>query len=59
MLLELLVGTRKKQLVSSTILLIIMFLIYIRNKNSQAEEIKVRFTDRDKKKVWISSCLGR
>ena len=53
-LVELLMGSRKKQLVSSTILLIIMFLIYVRNKNGQTPEIKFKLSDRAKKKVTMA-----
>ena len=51
MLIDMLIGTSKKKLISSTILLIIVFLIHVRNKQSTRKEIKLNLKDKDKKKV--------
>lgn len=51
MLIDMLIGTSKKKLISSTILLIIVFLIHVRNKQSTKKEIKLNLKDKDKKKV--------
>ena len=59
MLTELLVGSRKKQLISSTILLIVLFLVHVKNKNGSGEEIKIKLHHRDKKKVQNYPNLGR
>lgn len=40
-LVDLFVGSRKKQLISSTIILIILFLLHVRNKNSK-DELKIK-----------------
>ena len=58
MLTDLLIGTRKKQLISSTILLIILFLIHVKNKNGNAVEIKLKINDKDKRKVIIQLKIG-
>ena len=58
MLLELLVGSRKKQLISSTILLIVLFLVHVKNKNGNVEDIKIKQYHKDKKKVKIMLIQG-
>ena len=47
-LIDILAGSRNKQLVSATILLIIGFLLHIKNKKSYTENIKFK---QDKTKV--------
>ena len=54
MLIDLLMGSRKKQLISSTIILIIFFLIHVRNKKDSTDDIKIKLLDKDKKKVIFS-----
>ena len=48
---EFILGSRKKQLISATILLIIGFLLHIRNKKSYTETLKLKL---DKSKVIIA-----
>ena len=48
---DLLLGTRKKQMISGAILVIIAFLIHIKNLNSGAENLKLKPRTKDKKKV--------
>lgn len=45
---DLLVGNKKRQLVSATILLIIGFLIHIRNKKPEVDSLRVSRLDQDK-----------
>ena len=63
MLTELLVGSRKKQLISSTILLIVLFLVHVKNKNGSGGEVTIKLHHKDKKKVknktnsgWQGKC---
>ena len=58
MLTDLLVGSRKKQLISSTILLIVLFLVHVKNKNGNTDDIKIKLHHKDKKKVRICANLG-
>lgn len=48
---DLLLGTRKKKLISGAILLIIAFLLHVRNMNANAETMKLKLRDKDRKKV--------
>lgn len=50
-LLDMFVGTTKRKVVSSTILLIIAFLIYVKNIKSGTDQIKIKLKDKDFKKV--------
>lgn len=52
-LINMLIGTGKKQFISSTIILIILFLVHVKNKNSSIDDLKIKYSDKDKKKVWI------
>ena len=54
MLIDMLVGSTKKKMISSTILLIIVFLIHVRMKQSSRKEIKLNLKDKDKRKVYRS-----
>jgi hypothetical protein len=54
MLIDMLVGSTKKKMISSTILLIIVFLIHVRMKQSSRKEIKLNLKDKDKRKVYQS-----
>lgn len=56
MLKDLLIGTNKRKMVSTTVLLIIAFLIHVRNKKSDLEFLPVREKKEHKKKVRIISC---
>lgn len=49
MVLELLIGTRKKQLISSAILLIIAFLIHIKS-STPTQELKMNLNEKGKNK---------
>ena len=53
MLIDLLMGSHKKQLISSTIILIILFPIHVRNKKNSTDDIKFKLLDKDKKKSNI------
>lgn len=48
---DLFIGTRKKQFISGAILIIIAFLIHIRNQNNGPDTMKLKPKDKDKKKV--------
>lgn len=41
-LMELLIGSKKKKIISATVLLIIAFLLQIRGKKSETETIKIK-----------------
>jgi hypothetical protein len=45
------IGTTKRKVVSSTILLIIAFLIYVKNIKSGTDQLKIKLKDKDIKKV--------
>jgi hypothetical protein len=45
------IGTTKRKVVSSTILLIIAFLIYVKNMKSGTDQLKIKLKDKDIKKV--------
>lgn len=55
---DLLLGSRKKQMVSGAILVIIAFLIHIRNLNNGSDNIKLKPRIKDKKKVICSDIIG-
>lgn len=55
-IINLLAGSRKKQVVSATILLIIGFLLHIRNKKSYTETLKLKI---DKKNVNYLNYTGK
>lgn len=42
MIMDLLLGTRKKKLISGAILLIIAFLLHLRNMNGSADNMKLK-----------------
>ena len=42
MLLDLLIGTRKKKMISGAILLIIAFLLHVRNMNGSTDNMKIK-----------------
>lgn len=44
------IGTKKRKLVSAAILLIIGFLIHIKNMKTGADQLKVKLRDKDMKK---------
>jgi hypothetical protein len=48
---DILIGTTKRKFVSSTILLIIAFLIYVKNIKSGTDQLKIKLKDKDMKKV--------
>lgn len=50
-LIDLMKGLGEKKMISSTIVVIILFLIHVKNKNRHVEEIKIKRHDRDKRKV--------
>ena len=56
---DLLLGSRKKQMVSGAILVIIAFLIHIRNLNNGSDNIKLKPRIKDKKKVILWDYAGR
>ena len=59
LVLELLVGTRKKKLISSAILLIIAFLIHIKS-STPSQELKMNLKEKGKdKKVTLIFIVGR
>ena len=59
LVLELLVGTRKKKLISSAILLIIAFLIHIKS-STPSQELKMNLKEKSKdKKVTLIFIVGR
>lgn len=47
------IGTKKRKLVSAAILLIIGFLIHIKNMKTGADQLKVKLRDKDMKKVPV------
>ena len=49
-IINLFVGTRKKQFISGAVLVIIAFLIHIRNLQGSTDNIKLRPRDKDSKK---------
>lgn len=51
-LLDMFIGTKKRKLVSAAILLIIGFLIHIKNMKTGADQLKIKLRDKDIKKVW-------
>lgn len=48
-----LIGTKKKKFISAAILLIIGFLIHVKNIKSGTDQIKLKIKDKDGKKVII------
>lgn len=48
---DMFIGTRKRKFVSAAILLIIGFLIHIKNMKTGADQIKLKLRDKDIKKV--------
>ena len=55
---DLLIGSRKKKFISGAILVIIAFLIHIRNLQSSTDNIKIKPRTTDKKKVLLYTKLG-
>ena len=55
-LIDILVGSTNKKLVTGSILLIIAFLLHVRNMNGNGSNVKVRIKDNNKKMVQIFSC---
>lgn len=51
---DLFIGTRKKQFISGAILIIIAFLIHIRNQNNGTDSLKLKPKEKDKKKVNLN-----
>lgn len=51
LILDMLIGTKKKKLITAAIFLIIGFLIHVKNMKSGADQIKVKLRDKDIKKV--------
>ncbi len=51
LIIDMLVGTKKKKFITAAILLIIGFLIHIKSMKSGADQIKVKLRDKDMKKV--------
>ena len=49
------IGTRKRKFVSAAILLIIGFLIHIKNMKTGADSLKIKIRDKDAKKVINTS----
>lgn len=52
-LIDILVGTTNKKLITGSILLIIAFLLHVRNSNGSGSNLKVKIKDGNKKKVSI------
>lgn len=50
LIIDMLVGTKKKKFITAAILLIIGFLIHIKSMKSGADQIKVKLRDKDMKK---------
>ena len=48
---DMFIGTRKRKFVSAAILLIIGFLIHIKNMKTGADQLKIKLRDKDAKKV--------
>lgn len=59
LLIDMLVGTKKKKLVSAVILLIIGFLIHVQSIKTGADQLKIKPRDKDYKKVLVCSNLER
>ena len=49
---DMFIGTRKRKFVSAAILLIIGFLIHIKNMKTGADQLKIKLRDKDAKKVY-------
>ena len=49
---DMFIGTRKRKFVSAAILLIIGFLIHIKNMKTGADQLKIKLKDKDAKKVY-------
>lgn len=58
LLTDLFIGTRKKQFISGAILIIIAFLIHIRNQNNGTESLKLKPGQKDKKRVLVLISIG-
>ena len=52
-LIDILVGSTNKKLITGSILLIIAFLLHVRNMNGNGSNLKVRIKDNNKKLVKI------
>lgn len=56
---DLLIGNNKRKLVSATILLIIGFLIHIKNKKPEVDSLKLSRLEKEKTKPKVSPTLFR
>lgn len=61
LLLDMLIGTRKKKFITAAILLIIGFLIHVKNMKSGTDQIKVKLREKDlvKKVCTFVICVER
>ena len=50
-ILDVLFGTRNKKMITGAILIIIGFLLHVRNSNGNASNLKIKMSEKDKKRV--------